>query len=142
MNVYPAFRPHITAIPWESSRLHAGIYTWRRTDSLSQHSARTADCHGGDLLLPLPGVSRAQRLRENVRIAEVRCAAMGNKLRQATHQAAHGESRRWTAISASRPQRASTNREARDEQLSPGFSVDFRSSGLFGDSVRWAKQFG
>jgi hypothetical protein len=39
---------------------------------------------GGQLLLPLRGIERANRLRQDVRIEEIRHAVVGNFLRQTT----------------------------------------------------------
>jgi hypothetical protein len=74
------------------------------TDFVGGYFVGTADCHGRDLLLPLCGVTGPSELREDVRIAEVCFAAMGYNLREAAPQAACRESRRGSALCASRPE--------------------------------------
>jgi len=89
------------------------LFSCRIDGLVGEHASCLAGSQGGNLLLPLRGGACAPQLREDVRIAEVCGAEVGDELREAADQAAHEESGCRAAISASRTQRASASREAR-----------------------------
>jgi hypothetical protein len=59
------------------------LFPWLLAYPVSEYAAGAANCCRGHLLLPLRGVARASQLRENVRNAEERFAALGKDLRKA-----------------------------------------------------------
>lgn len=60
------------------------------------------------LLLPLRGIQGARRLREDVRVQEIRVSLVGHQLRQAAHEHAPPRFSRRPALPASRPRRTRT----------------------------------
>lgn len=76
----------------------ASVFSGKRAYSLGEHARGVTSGDGQHLLLPLRGVQSASRLREDVRIAEVRFAELGEDLRQAAVEAACREQRCRTTV--------------------------------------------
>jgi hypothetical protein len=123
----PSCQEATSAVCSIRSPLLIHVFSWLCAGALRGHTGRIACCDRRELLLPLRGIERAPRLRENVRQTEISGAPVGNELRQAAHEPTRPEGRCRAPLSAPRSRGEGADTKARNRQLGRGLRLEERA---------------